>query len=333
MAKPRVFISSSFYDLKELRSALERFVENYGFEPILSEKGKIAYSPDIPLDESCYREVQHADILILIVGGRYGAERSKGNSTSKSSEKKFFDRYESITREEFRAAVRSKIPIYVFIERAVYSEYYTYLKNKGRQDIQYAHVDSENIFHMIEEIMSLPRNNPVFPFDRCQEIESLLKEQWASLFGEFLHRLSNQEQLKSLGLQIEQLQETNETFKKYFEAVMTRKPVTESRTLIDEESKRLEDARINIALKENDFIRFCMGNDIDFQEIKSLLYDANSIDKLFDSIEDHIKSSTAKTIFKQMKSERVEYAEQYINDARKIANLPPLSWDQKKTKR
>ena len=333
MPKPRVFISSTFYDLKHLRSALERFVENFGFEPILSEKGKIAYSPDIALDEACYREVQQADMLILIVGGKYGSERSRDNSTSEESENRFFDRYESITREEFRVAVRSKIPIYVFIERVVYAEYYTFLKNRNRQDIQYAHVDSVNIFYMILEILSLPRNNPVFPFDRYQDIELLLKEQWASLFCDLIHRLSNQEQLKSLGLQIEQLQETNETFKKYFEAVMTRKPVTESRTLIDEESKRLEDTRINIALRENDFIRFCMGNDIAFQEIKSLLCNADSIDKLFDSIEEHIKSSTAKTIFKQMKSERVEYAEQYINDARKIANLPPLSWDQKKMKR
>jgi hypothetical protein len=72
MAKPRVFVSSTFYDLKHIRSSLDIFIESLGFEPILSEKGDIAYSPDHPLDESCYREVQTSDIFVLIIGGRYG---------------------------------------------------------------------------------------------------------------------------------------------------------------------------------------------------------------------------------------------------------------------
>ena len=47
MAKPRVFVSSTYYDLKHLRSSLENFVESLGFEPVLSEKGDIAYAPDV----------------------------------------------------------------------------------------------------------------------------------------------------------------------------------------------------------------------------------------------------------------------------------------------
>ena len=70
MARPRVFISSTYYDLKHLRSSLDNFVESLGFDAILSEKGKIAYTPDLPLDESCYREVGTADIFVLIIGGR-----------------------------------------------------------------------------------------------------------------------------------------------------------------------------------------------------------------------------------------------------------------------
>ena len=43
MAKPRVFVSSTYYDLKNLRSAFESFLEQFGFEPVLSEKGNIKY--------------------------------------------------------------------------------------------------------------------------------------------------------------------------------------------------------------------------------------------------------------------------------------------------
>lgn len=73
MARPRVFVSSTHYDLKHLRSSIENFIEQLGYEPVLSEKDSIAYLPDAPLDESCYREARNSDIFVLIVGGRYGS--------------------------------------------------------------------------------------------------------------------------------------------------------------------------------------------------------------------------------------------------------------------
>jgi hypothetical protein len=54
MARPRVFISSTFYDLKQVRSELERFVKEMGYEPVLNERGHIAYGKDEPLEEYWY---------------------------------------------------------------------------------------------------------------------------------------------------------------------------------------------------------------------------------------------------------------------------------------
>src|SRR5436853_3401046 len=97
MAKPRIFVSSTYYDLKYIRASLELFVESLGFDAVLSEKGDIAYTSDRPLDESCYREVDNADVFILIIGGRYGSEISSGSKKPKA----FFERYESITKKEY----------------------------------------------------------------------------------------------------------------------------------------------------------------------------------------------------------------------------------------
>jgi uncharacterized protein DUF4062 len=109
MARPRVFVSSTYYDLKHLRSSLENFIELLGYDAVLSEKGDIAYTPEQALDESCYREVQNSDIFVLIVGGRYGAERSESRG---ELTKAFFQRYDSITKTEYRTAVEKDIPIY-----------------------------------------------------------------------------------------------------------------------------------------------------------------------------------------------------------------------------
>lgn len=73
MAKPRVFVSSTFYDLKQVRADLERFIKELGYESILNERGNIAYGSIERLEEYCYKEVALCDIVIAIIGGRLGS--------------------------------------------------------------------------------------------------------------------------------------------------------------------------------------------------------------------------------------------------------------------
>lgn len=57
-----------------MRQDLRDFIEcDLVYEPILSEYNSFPINPDIDTVENCLRIVeQRADILVLIVGGRYG---------------------------------------------------------------------------------------------------------------------------------------------------------------------------------------------------------------------------------------------------------------------
>jgi Domain of unknown function (DUF4062) len=253
MARPRIFVSSTYYDLKHIRSSLEIFIQSLGYDSILSEKGDIAYTADAPLDESCYREAQNSDIYVLIVGGRYGSEISE---TKSEAAKDFYDRYESITKQEYKSAAEKDIPIYVLIEKAVHSEFQTFRKNRENSSIKYAHVDSINIFHFIEEILGQTRNNPVHTFDKHAEIEVWLKEQWAGLFRELIQRMSSQQQLTSLSAQVSGLAEINKTLKRYLEALLVSEVPNTSKELISNEEKRLKEANKAAVIGSGTFLGF-----------------------------------------------------------------------------
>lgn len=255
MPRPRIFISSTYYDLKHIRASLDLFIDSLGYDSVLSEKGDIAYTHDKPLDESCYREVENSDIFVLIIGGRYGSEASNTSRTQGKSQ----DRYESITKKEFESAIIKDIPAYILIEKGVHLEYRTFLRNKDRQDVSYAHVDSANIFRFIDEILSLPRNNPVQSFEKFDEVESWLREQWAGLFREMLRKQSQQQQMTGLSAQIAELKETNETLRRYLEAVMTGATPKETSELIESEERRLEAVRMTERFRLNQWVNYIMA--------------------------------------------------------------------------
>lgn len=322
MAKPRVFVSSTYYDLRHVRSSLDLFIESLGFESVLSEKGNIAFTPDTSLDESCYREAANSDIFVLIVGGRYGTEASGEQATPPRT---FFERYESITKKEFESALDRDIPIYVLVESNVYSEYQTYLRNKKAKDIVYAHVDSVNVFQFIEEILSKPRNNPTHTFERFSDIESWLREQWAGYFRELLQRQSQQQQLSALGAQVSELKAVNETLRKYLEAVMTGITPDDSSRLIESEQRRLKELERNERIKENSWCQHALRNG----------------EKTFEQFLEAMTKSTSFTDFtKRMSAGKgseetdrkrfletllhIEEARRDFNQVRKILGLKPI---------
>lgn len=195
MAKPRIFLSSTFYDLRQIRTDIDIFIENLGYDIIRNEEGDIPYGKDEALEEYCYKEIKGIDILVSVVGGRFGSESKRGNN--------------SISQIELKTALKENKQVYIFVDKNILSEYETYLINKEK-DITFKYADDIRIYQFLEEIKSLPNNNNIKGFETASEITRYLKEQFAGLFQRFLEE---QTRVKEVSL-IQNLEKTAHTLNK-----------------------------------------------------------------------------------------------------------------------
>ncbi len=163
---PTVFVSSTFYDLRQIRSDLCDFVEKeLGFRFLASEHPSFPVDPDVSTIENCRRQVEHgADILLLVVGGRYGSVDPRSRK--------------SVTNLEYLTARAKGIPIYCFVQREILAIYPVWQANPdGNFE---GHVDTPRLFDFIHQIRSEDAVW-VFPFNGAQEISSVLRTQLAYL--------------------------------------------------------------------------------------------------------------------------------------------------------
>jgi hypothetical protein len=177
MPTPRVFVSSTCYDLHYIRDSLEMFIRTMGFEPVLSERGHVYYNPSMHVQDSLLDEVAKCQMFVLVIGGRFGS--------------KFKGSEESVVNHEYRKAIDSRIPVFAVVESAVYSGFKVYLKNMenrnvDRSKIIYSDVDSCKIFDFMQEVESKAYNNALFSFSNVSELESYLRQQWAGLMFNLL---------------------------------------------------------------------------------------------------------------------------------------------------
>jgi hypothetical protein len=266
MAKPRVFISSTYYDLKFIRRSVEQFIESLGYEATVFESGDVPFSHDAPLDESCYREIGLCHILVLIIGGRYGSSASeareragagKGDAASRSERNrvvpdqekdKRFAFYNSVTSKEYQTARELDIPIYIFVEKGVLAEYETYKKNRNAE-LQWAHVDSVNIFRLLDDIFAQSRNNLVREFGTADDITAWLRDQWAGLLAHFIARKRDDVSVGQLKSQMDSLASVVSALKTYSEQIVRNVAKSDSEQIISNVDKELHAQQREAMLK------------------------------------------------------------------------------------
>ncbi|MGF6445367.1 DUF4062 domain-containing protein [Paraburkholderia youngii] len=191
MPIPRVFVSSTCYDLADERDGLSAFCSDFGFDVALSERGDVFYHPDLHTHVSCTREVSTCQLFVLVIGGRFGG-------------KYVADKTKSITNAEYASARELGIPIFTFVKQDVLNDHNLWQKNKDQpfaSQITYPSIDkqehAQEIFSFIDQVRLAPTNNGFFGFRLSKEIFGYLRKQWASMFFEYLQNRALSRQLSA----------------------------------------------------------------------------------------------------------------------------------------
>jgi len=199
----KVFVSSTCYDLSLLRSQLRMFIKNMGYEPVMSDYEDVLYDPRVHTHTSCVDEVSNCDVLVLIIGSRFGGKASlealsKIDFEALKTESTSVDVLKdteclSVTQLEVLTAIEHSIPIYTFIEKRVWHDHALYEKNKTSEIVDRIVFPSiekpetaKYIFNFINFVRLRTRNNNIFTFEKGQDIEEILKKQWSSYFQRLL---------------------------------------------------------------------------------------------------------------------------------------------------
>ena len=91
MKRPKIFISSTIYDFRDLRSALKYHLEALGFDVQLSEKNDFYKELNINSYKACLKSIENVNYFMLLIGSRVGGYYDKKNKIS-------------ITQKEYRVA-------------------------------------------------------------------------------------------------------------------------------------------------------------------------------------------------------------------------------------
>lgn len=185
MAKVNIFISSTCYDLSQIRDDLKRSIIDLGHNPILSELKDFPIDPLLSNTENCISAInKEADIFILIIGDRYGAVLESGKS---------------ITNTEFITALNKGIPIYTFTLKKMTAILPLWESNPSADYSTI--VDNNKVFEFLADVRK-KRGLWNFEFEKAQDIIEILKSQLSNLFHDALiakKKIENSEVTKLYG--------------------------------------------------------------------------------------------------------------------------------------
>ncbi len=139
----RLFISSTVFDLVDVRAELAEHMKAIGITPVLSDDklSDFRIVPDANSIETCLVNVESCDEFLIILDRRYGPSLVKAG----------FDDV-SATHLEYNHAKQLGKPIHMFVRDRTEGEFGTWRKNKGKPiDFEWVISGNEGLFDLMKE--------------------------------------------------------------------------------------------------------------------------------------------------------------------------------------
>lgn len=138
----RVFVSSTCYDLVDLRAELRAYLLEMGLDPLLSEHVEFGAETDRNSIETCLVKLEESDVVLCIIGTRYGGKLLRAGYPDLSA-----------THLEYRRAMELGKPLHFFVRDKTLGAHAIW-KKQGREPGEFLPVskaDSEFLFPWISE--------------------------------------------------------------------------------------------------------------------------------------------------------------------------------------
>jgi len=144
----RVFISSTVYDLIDVRAELASHLRSIGITPVLSDDklSDFKVQPDVNSIETCLVNVASCDEMIVILDRRYGPSLDQCGYGDFSA-----------THLEYQHAKNKNLPIHFYLRDRLDADYSIWKRNDRLDSVKLSWVSSKDygLFRLIDEHASL----------------------------------------------------------------------------------------------------------------------------------------------------------------------------------
>jgi hypothetical protein len=149
----RVFVSSTVYDLIDIRSEIEGLLRDFGLIPVMSDSRNDGFDSTIQSNsiETCLVNLRNCAQVILILSQRYGPSLGEHGFTDHSA-----------THLEYVEAKKHNIPVYFYARDQLMGDFSTWKKAPDKESLKLPWVIEKKqyrIFNLINERTALSENS------------------------------------------------------------------------------------------------------------------------------------------------------------------------------
>ena len=166
----RIFISSTCFDLIDLRAEIKEFILSLGLTPVMSDHSDTEFKTyqDQNSIQTCLTNLRTCDVVIVILSQRYGPSLKDAG----------FEDY-SATHLEYKEAIEKEIKTLVFVRDRLDADYTIFLKTKDTKKLPWIKDEKDTrLFEIIsghKKLLNENKNNWYWTFKDSVDLKQRLR--------------------------------------------------------------------------------------------------------------------------------------------------------------